>query len=412
MEPIKILMLGGRRCGKTSALASMFNQLKTGDANRFFTITNATELKRDVISPITGRKERQDSLEAKIEELKHFFGVPEEDDEFDRREGIFLVDASPTYCIWRYKLRFKDPNEGMDIFNHHHFDVEFIDIPGEYCRPFDPHENYKKATGESSDAIKKMMEQLAFESDVALVIIDTPYLMAEDEALCEAVNCPLTIKDFITRIRGDKAKLIMFVHIKCEKWIKEGNVESVYSKIQEVYKPIITDFSGLGYAKTNVCITPIETAGNILFAEMKKAYLLTRSGKNEKIRCCQVQEGLLRLENGKSYVKSDADDLNPDPFAKISGSKFSRKYSWFCLPQKKREWKFAPHNCDNMALHVLQFIVAKYSQEGPNAWGKFFGGGITKERMKEIISKIEDAGLLDNDVSCIKYLQKRFDPQI
>ena len=39
---LKVLMMGGRRCGKTSVLTSMFYQAINGDLNNIFTLNNET----------------------------------------------------------------------------------------------------------------------------------------------------------------------------------------------------------------------------------------------------------------------------------------------------------------------------------------------------------------------------------
>lgn len=43
-EPLKVLMVGGRRCGKTSALASMFEQMINGEVKNYFTVSDRTHL--------------------------------------------------------------------------------------------------------------------------------------------------------------------------------------------------------------------------------------------------------------------------------------------------------------------------------------------------------------------------------
>ena len=43
-KPLKVIMMGGRRCGKTSALASLFEQMKNGPVREFFTVSDVTVL--------------------------------------------------------------------------------------------------------------------------------------------------------------------------------------------------------------------------------------------------------------------------------------------------------------------------------------------------------------------------------
>lgn len=44
MANLKVLMMGGRRCGKTSALASLFDQMIHGKTNEFLTVCDKTIL--------------------------------------------------------------------------------------------------------------------------------------------------------------------------------------------------------------------------------------------------------------------------------------------------------------------------------------------------------------------------------
>ena len=65
MANLKVLMMGGRRCGKTSALASLFDQMIHGKTNEFLTVCDKTVLEEK-------DGEKQDSLTGKRLELEHF----------------------------------------------------------------------------------------------------------------------------------------------------------------------------------------------------------------------------------------------------------------------------------------------------------------------------------------------------
>ena len=41
-KPLKVLMMGGRRCGKTSALACLFEQMVNGPVKNYFTVSDQT----------------------------------------------------------------------------------------------------------------------------------------------------------------------------------------------------------------------------------------------------------------------------------------------------------------------------------------------------------------------------------
>ena len=74
-------MMGGRRCGKTSALASLFDQMIHGKTNEFLTVCDKTVLEEK-------DGEKQDSLTGKRLELEHFISKG--------KNNTFLADKNPT----------------------------------------------------------------------------------------------------------------------------------------------------------------------------------------------------------------------------------------------------------------------------------------------------------------------------
>ena len=91
---LKVLMVGGRRCGKTSALAVMFEQMINGVTNNFFTVADATVY-------ATKNGEIQDTLTSKTTELRLFLERP--------TTKTFLVDSNPTENSWKYKCKLTLP---------------------------------------------------------------------------------------------------------------------------------------------------------------------------------------------------------------------------------------------------------------------------------------------------------------
>ena len=97
---LKVLMMGGRRCGKTSALASLFDQMINGATNDYLTVaddTNPNQRNDDG----TDKGEKIETLNNKKLELKHFIGKAS--------NNTFLVDAGPTHEYWDYLLRVQIP---------------------------------------------------------------------------------------------------------------------------------------------------------------------------------------------------------------------------------------------------------------------------------------------------------------
>lgn len=371
---MKVLMVGGRRCGKTSALAVMFEQMINGETNRFFTCADST------VYEAKGA-ETQDTLTKKTTELKFFLEKP--------TTKTFLVDSRPTEFAWKYKCRLNIPGTSKSL------EVEYTDVPGEWFR-----------SGTHDEEINKYVT----EHDVFVVMVDTPYLMEASEPMCDAVNCISDIHTALTNIDnkdGKSAKMVVFVPIKCEKWVKEGRIKDVTDKIKEAY---ITPIRALGaYEKMSICILPIETAGNILFREFKEAFLL--NGNSPKDRCCQLSEKMARMADGNTRLLRANDILNPDMDAIMGTLGIPRPYSWFYADNKSETPGYAPKNCDQLALHILRFYVKKCQME--NAWGGFLGAifghwVITKEEMLKKMAEINAANIIKENVDGIEYLKKAY----
>ena len=370
-------MVGGRRCGKTTALASMFNQMINGLVNEFFTVANSTPYVRGKLSPITGLSEDQDTLESKNAELQVFLDTPS--------SKTFLVDSGPTFCTWTYKLKLIMPGTRRNM------EIEFLDCPGEFFQ-----------AGMHDEMTNKFVE----ESDVFVVMVDTPYLMDATKGVCNVVNCIADLQNFLTHIQndeGEKAKMVAFVPIKCEKWIMEGRVDDVTRRIEEVYATIINALKA--YNRMNICIIPIETAGNILFSEFKDAYTVTSpAGYTE--RCCKLSEMMIRKADGTMMKLKPDFKVNKDPAALVSPTNIVRPYAWYHINMQAEGDLYAPHNCDQLPLHILEFITKKLSVEGKGKFASWIIGDISRDTMEQKLRQIQDKGLIKVGVDGIRYIKK------
>lgn len=373
---IKVLMVGGRRCGKTSALASMFNQMINGLVNSFFTVANSTVYVKGKISPITGQPEDQDTLESKNAELQNFLDIP--------NARTFLVDSGPTYCTWTYKLKLLLPGTRRNM------EIEFLDCPGEFFQ-----------AGMYDEKTNKFVE----DSDVFVVMVDTPYLMDATKGVCNAVNCIPDLQNFLTHIKndeGEKAKMVVFVPIKCEKWIKEKKIDDVSRRIEEVYATTIKALRA--YNRMNICIIPIETAGNILFSEFKDAYTVSSSTGTE--RCCKLSETMIRKADGTIMRLKPEYIINKDMEAVVKPTTVIRPYAWYHINMQAEGDLYVPHNCDQLPLHILEFITKKLSEEGRGVFTSWLIGDISRDTMEQKLRQIQDRGLIKVGVDGIRYIKK------
>ena len=397
---LKVMMMGGRRCGKTSVLASMFDAATHGIVKNYLTVADDTD------NGQIKDGENIDSLNVKKAELIDFL------DSYNT--GKYLIDQSPTEKPWEYRLKIKRPGTDEDMFIH------FWDVPGEYCR-------------RGNDHSREVSEYVAT-CDVYVVVIDTPFLMEAanpDNKLCsEGINLLVNrvddIQQFLTYINDDNGrdgKMVLFCPVKCEKWFNEGRINEVNNRIKEVYGTIITNLRG--YEKIDISIIPALTAGNIEFAEHKEALALHDNPsllKYKKIRdkwgtvkCCYVDDGQIRirLADGTTHNKRHTDTVNEHPDGEIIGSKKARPFSWFVtrynVDSKLNGYK--PVNCEQVPLHIIRFMVKKYFKER-SFWERtkeWFGqifGKIDPKALERIIADMKKDGVIKDGVDGIEHIKQ------
>lgn len=398
-EPLRVIMMGGRRCGKTSALASLFEEMKNGPVKDYFTVSDRTVLE-------TKGFEVQDSLNDKTLELQNMLETNK------NNSNIFLVDKNPTSNFWLYKLHLQIPG------THREMDIEFRDSAGEFF--------------EASGMHARETEEYIKGSDVFVIVVDTPYLMGSaDEStkdLCpDSINLGTNrvqdIQNFLTHIDdkdGQDAKMVVFVPLKCEKWAKEPNgLNKVTARIKEVYGTHIKNLSA--YEKMNICVIPMLTSGNILFSEFRKAYLY--NSFEGTIRCCKIDDETIRKEDGENDLPMPGETVVEDAESVISGTNLARPYSWYQI--NPNDSSFSPKNCDQLPLHIIRFMLmklmdaeAKVKHGGLLGWiydflrdmidrirGIF--GTMNTDELKQIIGKMQRSGIIKDTGDGIEIL-KRF----
>lgn len=398
-EPLRVIMMGGRRCGKTSALASLFEEMKNGPVKDYFTVSDRTVLE-------TKGFEVQDSLNDKTLELQNMLETNK------NNSNIFLVDKNPTSNFWLYKLHLQIPG------THREMDIEFRDSAGEFF--------------EASGMHARETEEYIKGSDVFVIVVDTPYLMGStDEStkdLCpDSINLGTNrvqdIQNFLTHIDdkdGQDAKMVVFVPLKCEKWAKEPNgLNKVTARIKEVYGTHIKNLSA--YEKMNICVIPMLTSGNILFSEFRKAYLY--NSFEGTIRCCKIDDETIRKEDGENDLPMPGETVVEDAESVISGTNLARPYAWYQI--NPNDSSFSPKNCDQLPLHIIRFMLmklmdaeAKVKHGGLLGWiydflrdmidrirGIF--GTMNTDELKQIIGKMQRSGIIKDTGDGIEIL-KRF----
>lgn len=250
MKGINILMLGGKRCGKTTVLSSMCSVINT--------VLAGTDMRIDIMDEMTraGLAEACTNIQKKIE----CFKTP-----LTRIE----LDDNPTDAQKTYSFRLYPGKGGKPIpFKMH-------DIPGEWL----------------TDAHQENVRELVRECQVILIAIDTPYLFSKltDKGYGiyhEEYNKPEEITNFFKNslsVEEISNRMILFVPIKCERYYhlthtpqlnvwKRDYMHELVEAVNAGYYDLIWYLRSTQelYQSCTLAVTPILSAGGIDFMGFKE----------------------------------------------------------------------------------------------------------------------------------------------
>lgn len=374
-QELQVLMVGGRRCGKSSILASAIQFLKKNK-----TLNDTLKIRP------TATEEGGVSLNRKYGELMAFVY----DHVDDVLSNNYMVDfnADTKFSTYKFKIGVKHT-----LGN---FIIRFIDAPGE--------------SYEDDAAQFNTMINYAKGSDIFIIAIDTPYLMGRNPGYCNNVNCVTYLEEIFSEYdilpesgetRNDKElKHFIFVPIKCEVYRKDIN--SVVNKVKEVYSDLIDDI--LKHKEVSVSIIPAYTAGGVEFTDFTIPQVVINKGQKldeyyteygedgmKDFRCRKMDDAV-RMANGEiEEIEEDQKVIN-DPIFKIR----LPFYSWF-----KSVGDYSPKNCEQVLLHTLRFAVnkAKINHE-PTIFG------MKLSSLEEALETITSNNLLCDSGEGITHIRK------
>lgn len=353
----KIVMLGGRRAGKSTILASIIEQL-------------SSETHSDICVFEQVIEEDTEALFNKTRELEGImspdqFSLIEPGETFIRPDNAeFIVDMNPSVGIDEYQLR-------CNLSYNQSVTLSFYDAPGEAMAM--PNKNEKDPKGElvfpnpeTNVAYNALMDQhnqlksIIPNTDVFVIVIDTPFLMEATPAQNKIYNRIEEINNLLTaNIRFDETlygldkKLILFCPVKCEKWIHENKIDSVIKKIKIAYKSLIDKCAQ--HPDIEMYILPIQTAGNLEFSSFKSAKLL--KNESQSLECAySPKDNMITLRSGEMMLKEENQKVVSDTrrWYFINGNKIPS--SWYRVIN---QGVFAPKNCEQVAYYILRFLVNK-----------------------------------------------------
>lgn len=364
-EEMKVLMMGGLACGKTMTLTSLFHQMMHSETNNIFTVIDK--------SSQNDCEHNQKSLIGKCLELRFLIEK--------QRTYPFLMPDSPDCYVCDHTLQFRS----LKSQSTQCVDIVFREIPGSMWNP----KNFQYHVQELSESTA--------DYDVYVVCIDTPYLMSDNEKEARGVNNIESIHDFLMQTVGKinkMAKQILFVPVKCEKWVKEGRINDVVTAVETFYADTIRSLKASD--KTEISIIPVQTLGGICFKELLDSYVLFNTQTQSQIPCAKLINEIVRLPDGRLHKISECEMVNEnlDAYTSVDGLSVKRRDAWYgCLSDG--ETGYQPANCEQLFFHIVRFMCARFCKDvSPFLWEDYLG---VSQKRRRLIELLQEANKLITD---------------
>ena len=261
---LNVLMVGGRRCGKTTVLSKIhqhFNDvLDVPGGNRLLRLNT-----EPANIPYVTRAENI---------IKEIFTGHKYDEDF------IVEDYNPTNDISEISFNLQ-PTNGRQALS-----ICFRDIPGEWCngRSADGKDTITAKGIDGNECTKSPLDFVVDYikvSNVVIIAIDTPAMMEESGAFNNTVNRIGPITEAFRYIEDNGGnenitdKLILFVPLKCEKYvvnrdgINNAGMISVTERVKESYRDLIDFFKSTTTLSNNIsaAILPIVTIKEVLWSK-------------------------------------------------------------------------------------------------------------------------------------------------
>lgn len=389
MATLKIMMLGGRRCGKTTILSKVkqhFNEVLHHGADD----AEKNDLLR--LIPPVGEITKLNTAQDCINEL---FSTVDCYEEFPIDENPGKEETHTTFSL--------NPLQGNGSLS-----LDFTDIPGEWCSYIEGHSKKNKLAD---------VTRLITESNVIIMAIDTPSLFELNGMYADYYNRIKDIKDLFssafsgaTFSKMESQKMILFVPMKCEKYIvkNNGNVDiqaqnKICAKVEERYAEMIELFRQYPNNVT-MAILPIITIKEV---EWARFFTLNKT---------TGEKGSIYDVNGlpQKFIFGKSDPIQVNSFFRFKPD----LYDAVANGDKESQSLY----CEQPLVYSLVFLFKYYSRYGSNMGildvlakipiiGVFFKGLkklfniFTENKVYEIESKRLQTKIMLRERSGFKILQ-------
>lgn len=329
----KIIMLGGRRSGKSSILSSILYALNQHTSGDLFVVSDQTNYSAQSLDGSCPR------LSEKRLEVDNYLRIRTRDRVGEN--SSFQVDMTPNKGKGSYILR-------TDIKGAAPVDFEFIDVPGEWMEDSSTHHNE--------------LRDIIAQSDVYVIAIDTPYMMQQDnENINTVYNRIEEITSMMANIKIEDnsydKKMIILCPVKCEKWVRHGRADEVAEAVKRSYRTLINTW--VSHEAVDIWIMPIQTVGGIEHSKLLDGYRFYKTEKDKVGELCSKDDltGQIMLKDGRLLQESSIYHIDEDPDKSLYFSYTQIPLSWY----KTNGAGFSPKFCEQPAYHIIEFLVHKES---------------------------------------------------
>lgn len=325
----KIIMLGGRRAGKSTILSSILYELSEETQGSLFNVNDKTDYSssNDDTGGVAVRLRDKRNEMTELLKKRAKIGT----------NANFLVDMTPSKGESTYTLE-------LSQYGSHQIYFDFIDVPGEFME----------------DGKNQELQKRLDVCDVFIIAIDTPYLMQDDEGINDVYNRVDEITSMMTAdgICGNEfdKKLIIFCPVKCEKWVRNGQAQLVTERVCKTYRKLINYWVNHESHSIEFLVMPIQTVGGMEHVTMLDGYKCYKSDSDKTgVRCSKNElTGQIFFGDGTIGNEEDYPFIEEDLELKQNGR--TLPLSWY----KVNGAGFAPDNCEQPAYHILRFLVNKH----------------------------------------------------
>lgn len=233
IDPIHVTFIGCRGCGKTSLMASMFN-----------------ELQQKCISSVTAAVPTMQLLSESLADLLHMI------DDYEINDIVTPTALKATEHANDFKFIGTAVLGSTSNRKRFRYPFVFTDLPGNWY------------AGEAA-AYEKEVDVFLERSSVCLLTIDAPALMSDDYTH-HIYNRPDIILNWFNECLGSLKRnnvRVVFVLSRCESFVQKDNQRQIlFDKVRRSYAPLI---DVLRKAGIDICGTWVETLGGVQFLEYR-----------------------------------------------------------------------------------------------------------------------------------------------